>query len=116
MSAAAIVSVRLRGVPLAVIAAIALAWALAIAAEAFGVAGSLHHDALIHSELPYGVALALFLVAWQAMTAAMMLPSSLPLVQLFAAASANQPRPRAAMASFLAGYALVWTVFGAVAF
>jgi predicted metal-binding membrane protein len=46
----------------------------------------------------------------------MMLPSSLPLVRLFARASANQPRPRAAMASFLGGYALVWTVFGALAF
>ena len=58
----------------------------------------------------------LFLVAWQAMIAAMMLPSSLPLIRLFATASANQPRPRAAMAAFLGGYALVWTAFGALAF
>jgi predicted metal-binding membrane protein len=117
MSAAgAIASARLRGVPVAVVAAIVLAWALAIGAELAGAAGSLHHDALIHSDLPYGVALALFLIAWQAMTAAMMLPSSLPLIRLFASASAGQPSPRAAMASFLAGYALVWTVFGAVAF
>ena len=46
----------------------------------------------------------------------MMLPSSLPLVRLFAAASAGQPRPGAAMAGFLGGYALVWSVFGALAF
>jgi predicted metal-binding membrane protein len=46
----------------------------------------------------------------------MMLPSSLPLVRLFAAASAGQPRPRAAMTGFLAGYALVWSAFGAIAF
>ncbi len=46
----------------------------------------------------------------------MMLPSSLPLVRLFAAASAAQPRPRAAMAGFLGGYALVWSAFGALAF
>ena len=46
----------------------------------------------------------------------MMLPSSLPLVRLFARGSAGQPRPRAAMAGFLGGYALVWTAFGALAF
>ena len=50
------------------------------------------------------------------MIAAMMLPSSLPLVRLFAAASAAQPRSGAAMAGFLGGYALVWSVFGALAF
>ena len=57
----------------------------------------------------------LFLVAWQVMIAAMMLPSSLPLVRLFAGVSARQPHPRAAMAGFLGGYALVWSAFGALA-
>ena len=75
-------------------------------------ASALHHDALIEGKLPYALALVLFLVAWQAMIAAMMVPSSLPLVRLFAAAAAGQPRPRAAMAAFLGGYALVWTAFG----
>jgi predicted metal-binding membrane protein len=103
-------------VPVAVLAAIAVAWLLAIAAETGGEAASLHHDALIHSSLPYGASLGLFLIAWQAMTAAMMLPSSLPLVRLFGEASTRQSRPRAAMAAFLAGYALVWTAFGAIAF
>ena len=37
----------------------------------------------------------LFLLAWQVMIAAMMLPSSLPLVRLFARASARRARPRA---------------------
>ena len=46
----------------------------------------------------------------------MMLPSSLPLMRLFAKASARQPRPRAAMAGFLGGYVLIWTAFGALAF
>ena len=57
-----------------------------------------------------------FLLSWQVMLAAMMLPSSLPLIRLFAKASAKQSRPRAAMAGFLGGYALVWTAFGALAF
>ena len=97
-------------------AAIAGAWALAIVAQATGAARLFHHDALIEGKLPYALALALFLLAWQAMIAAMMLPSSLPLVRLFAVASANQAKPGAAMAAFLGGYVAVWTAFGVVAF
>ena len=61
--------------------------------------------------------LVLFLLAWQAMIAAMMLPSSLPLIAAVRAGRRpRQPRPRAAMAAFLGGYALVWSAFGALAF
>ena len=102
--------------PPTVLGAIAFAWALAVGAEISGRGSALHHDALIEGKLPYALALVLFLVAWQAMVAAMMLPSSLPLVRLFTAAAAAQPRPRAAMAAFLGGYALVWTRFGSLAF
>ena len=102
------------GVPTVVIAAIAAAWVAALAAEATGAAARLHHDAL--AGIAVWAALPLFLVAWQAMVAAMMLPSSLPLVRLFAAASAGQPRPNAALAGFLGGYAVVWSAFGALAF
>jgi predicted metal-binding membrane protein len=116
MSAVPRPRLRFAGAPPAVLAAIAVAWALAIAAEVSGDAAKLHHDALIHSSLPHVVSLGLFLVAWQAMVAAMMLPSSLPLVRLFARASARQPRPGRAMAAFLGGYAAVWTAFGALAF
>jgi predicted metal-binding membrane protein len=96
--------------------AIAAAWAVAVAAQATGRGSLLHHDTLAEGTLPAWAALGLFLVAWQLMIAAMMLPSSLPLVRLFDRASANQPRPRAAKAAFLGGYAAVWTVFGAAAF
>jgi predicted metal-binding membrane protein len=99
-----------------VVVAIAVAWALAIVAEATGNGTKLHHDALIHGTLPKWEALLLFLVAWQAMIAAMMLPSSLPMVRLFSKTSASQAHRGRVMASFLSGYALVWTVFGAVAF
>jgi predicted metal-binding membrane protein len=100
----------------AIPAAILVAWIIAVVAQATGTAKFLHHDALIEGALPLWVALPLFVLAWQAMIVAMMLPSSLPLVRLFARASANQPRPRAAMAAFLGGYALVWTAFGIVGF
>ena len=76
----------------------------------------MHHDALVEDGPPVWMALGLFLVAWQVMIAAMMLPSSLPLMRIFAAASAGQRRPGAAMAGFLGGYALVWSAFGALAF
>jgi predicted metal-binding membrane protein len=107
---------RLRGVPLAVFAAIALAWLAALAAQATGAPAALHHDALVVDGPAPWLALPLFLAAWQVMVAAMMLPSSLPLVRLFAAASAGQSQPRAAKAAFLGGYALVWSAFGALAF
>ena len=106
---------RPLGVPIAVLIAIVLAWIVAIAAEASGVAHYVHHDVLLEDGPPFGLALVAFLLAWQLMIAAMMLPSSLPLVRLFAAASRGQPRPAAAMAGFLAGYALVWSCFGALA-
>jgi predicted metal-binding membrane protein len=44
-----------------------------------------------------------------------MLPSSLPLVRMYAAASERAPDRGAAMAAFLGAYALVWGAFGAVA-
>ena len=101
-----------RRVPLAVPAAIALAWAVAVAAEASGTASALHHDSLFEQGLPHWLGVLLFLGSWQLMTAAMMLPSSLPLVRLFWAAS----RQRGALAAFLGGYALVWSLFGLLAF
>jgi predicted metal-binding membrane protein len=99
-----------------VVWAIALAWAVAVAAQASGRGQALHHDALAEGGLPIWAGLGLFLLAWQLMIAAMMLPSSLPLIRLFSRASANQPRSLSAKAAFLGGYALVWTGFGAAAF
>jgi predicted metal-binding membrane protein len=101
-----------RRIPLAVPAAIALAWGVALAAEASGTASALHHDSLFEGGLPRWAALVLFLVSWQLMTAAMMIPSSLPLVRLFWAAS----RRREALGAFLGGYILVWSLFGLAAF
>jgi predicted metal-binding membrane protein len=102
--------------PRPVLGAIAAAWALAIAAEATGTAGALHHDALIEHGPPFWAALLLFLLAWQAMVAAMMLPSSLPLIRLFEVTSRSQERVRRVRGVFLGGYAAVWTGFGAIAF
>jgi predicted metal-binding membrane protein len=103
-------------VPGPILAAVAAAWAVAVAAEASGIAGSLHHDSLLEGGPGFGPALVLFVVSWQVMVAAMMLPSSLPLVRMYAMASARAPDRSRAMAAFLAAYALVWSLFGLVAF
>lgn len=112
----ATVPVPSRRLPAAIPLAIALAWVTALAAEAGGAAEALHHDGLIEGGLPVWAALVLFLVSWQVMTAAMMLPSSLPLVRLFSATGRNQERAGWALAAFLGGYALVWSAFGLAAF
>ncbi|MGH2764229.1 MAG: DUF2182 domain-containing protein [Thermoleophilaceae bacterium] len=113
---AALARPPLAGVPGPILAAVGAAWAVAVAAEASGVAGSLHHDTLLEGGPGFGPALLLFLVAWQVMIAAMMLPSSLPLVRMYATASAGTPDRGRAVAAFLAAYAVVWSAFGLVAF
>ena len=115
MTTAAALPAR-RGAPRPVLLAIAVGWALAVVAQLTGEAHALHHDSLIEHGPPIWVAILLFLVAWQAMVAAMMLPSSLPLIRMFEAVSAKQEHPRRARAAFLGGYAVVWTAFGALAF
>jgi predicted metal-binding membrane protein len=100
-------------VPRPVLLAIAAGWALAISAELTGTAKALHHDTLIEGGSTWAVLL--FLLAWQAMVAAMMLPSALPLIRLFEAVSRNQERPWLARGAFLGGYGAVWTAFGAFA-
>jgi predicted metal-binding membrane protein len=101
---------------LPIVAAIGGAWVLAVAAEATGRGAALHHDSLIEGGLPMAAALGLFVVAWQAMIAAMMLPSSLPLIRLFGQTTVAVPERGRTMAAFLGGYAVVWSGFGVIAF
>jgi predicted metal-binding membrane protein len=99
-----------------IVAAIALAWAAAIAADVLGGSRVLHHDALIQGGWPLPAALTVFVAAWQLMIVAMMLPSSQPLIRLFVAVAARQERSGRSTAALLSGYAAVWTIFGAAAF
>lgn len=103
--------------PVAIPIAIAVAWGVAVAAQLSGWSSLLHHDTLIEGGvLPLWLAMIVFLVAWQSMIVAMMLPSSIPMIRMFGAASAQQRRRGEVMAAFLGGYAVVWTLFAAVAF
>ena len=75
-----------------------------------------HHYLLQASGLPWLAALEVFLLCWQLMTVAMMLPSSMPMVQLVVYAGRRQARPMVVPLAFLGGYAVIWTAFAAGAF
>jgi predicted metal-binding membrane protein len=101
--------------PKPILVGIAAAWAAALTAQAVGAAALVDHDALLAHGPPPVVGAIAFLLAWQVMIAAMMLPSSLPLVRLFGVASSAAPRHGRAMAAFIGGYAVVWSLFGVAA-
>jgi predicted metal-binding membrane protein len=112
--------------PTAVLAAILAAWAAAGIAQAAGAGAVLHGHTSAHDAAeplwvvvllpPFWVQAVAFLLAWQVMVATMMLPSSLPMVRLFAQAAGRQERPGRIVAAFLGGYAVVWAACGAAAF
>ncbi len=95
---------------------VALAWGLTLVAVLTGRTALLDHDALLGSgTLPGPLALLFFLAAWQVMTAAMMLPSSLPMMRRFAQVSQGQEHPTLAFGAFLLAYFAVWTTFALAA-
>lgn len=95
---------------------IAAAWAVCVWAELSGNAAQLHHHALYESGRPYWFAALVVLAAWQFMTAAMMLPSSLGFIRLYAATAGRAPDFPPALILFLASYFAVWTAFALGAF
>jgi predicted metal-binding membrane protein len=103
-----------RAIPAAVPAGIALAWTALLLAEVVRVPMS--HDELAGGSLPLPAAVGIFGLGWVAMVAAMMLPSSYPMVRAFAASIGAQPGRRGGMLGFLGGYVAVWTLFGLALF
>lgn len=98
------------------LALVSLAWSLIVVALATGQQNLINHDVIFERvTLPTPLTLLLFLLAWQVMTASMMLPSSLPMMVMFARASQGQTRPYLARGAFLAAYFLVWTGFAIAA-
>jgi predicted metal-binding membrane protein len=108
-------ALRFRGVPAVVPAAIGAAWLVAMAAQVTGGADLVQHHGLAEGGHTQAAALGLFVLSWQLMIVAMMLPSAVPMVRLFTA-TASGHRPGPALASFLAAYATVWVGFGVLAF
>ena len=105
--------------------AVAAAWAVALVADN-GNASLLHaHDHgaggalplwLVVLTPPFWATAVVFLVAWQVMVAAMMLPSSLPMIRLFSQAASRQERPGRILLAFLGGYGVMWAAVGTAAF
>ena len=95
---------------------IAAAWALCVWAELSGAAVQLHHHTLYESGRPLWESSFIVLAAWQVMTAAMMLPSSLPFIRTYAAAAGNAPDFPRALLAFLIAYFAVWSGFAVAAF
>src|SRR5258708_27741078 len=80
---------------------VAVAWAVFILATLAHQTFLLdHHYLLQASGLPWLAALEVFLLCWQVMTVAMMLPSSMPMVNLVVYAGRRQARPVAGSLCF----------------
>jgi predicted metal-binding membrane protein len=97
----------------ALLALSGVAW-LALAAWSGSPGGAhLGHEPIAGT--PPLLGLALFTAGWVLMIVAMMLPSSIPLVVVFAGLVRRRPRPRRLVALLLAGYLTAWAAVGLVA-
>jgi len=99
-----------------ILATVGAAWALMLGLIALDRADLISHDAVLAGAgdaLP--LTIVMFVATWQLMTAAMMLPTSLPMIRAFAVPARAQRHPRATMAAFLAGYFAIWTAFAILA-
>lgn len=97
----------------ALVALSGIAWLTLVAWETSPYGHLLHHA---ESGGPLAGQAALFTIGWVVMIVAMMLPSSIPLVMTFAALTGRRRQPRRLVALLLAGYLVVWGLFGMAAF
>ncbi|MFW6091916.1 MAG: DUF2182 domain-containing protein [Actinomycetota bacterium] len=105
-----------RGVARTIWAIAAACWAVMVVAVLLGGDVHGHHDFVLEeSTLAWPWRLAIFAGAWQVMIGAMMLPSTIPLLDLFWAASARQPRPLLARTALVVPYLAVWLGFSGTA-
>jgi predicted metal-binding membrane protein len=101
------------------LALIALAWVALLAWEQSPYGQFLDHRELAEVELgvsgdAIGFA-ALFVAGWTLMTFAMMLPTSLPLIQMFQRMTRLRENRLELLALLIAGYIAVWAAFGVAA-
>lgn len=75
----------------------------------------LHHDELSIADFADGRTILLVMTGWMMMIIAMMLPTSLPLVSMFHRMTRQRPNRCQLVALVIAGYLLIWALFGMVA-
>lgn len=95
------------------------AWVIVFVATVTGNGHWLHADPLAeHPSWAVSMKLLTFIAAWLIMTIAMMLPASLPLIQLYAKVKQeqNEQRWQPLLLLFIAAYLTVWSVFALLAF
>jgi predicted metal-binding membrane protein len=92
------------------------AWAALAVWDASPYAGLLDHRGAADSALAAPLRAVLFVAGWTLMTVAMMLPSSLPLVNLFRAITQRRPDRGRLLLLLLLGYLGVWAYFGLFAY
>ena len=97
-------------------ALILLAWVVLAAWGASPFRGLMSHRAIGEPGASPFVRFLVFVTGWTVMTIAMMLPSSLPLVNLFRRFVSGRPDGGRLTARLLLGYLAVWTLFGAIAY
>ena len=85
---------------------IAGAWLIMLVAQSTGNAALLHHQALVEGGPPPWIAVPIFLVGWQVMIVAMMLPASLPSLGRVLRESGAPGSAGKALATFLASYGI----------
>lgn len=93
-----------------------LSWLVLVAWDASAWSPYLRHDGLAEGPLPAPVALGVFALGWVVMLSAMMVPTTAPLVGLFAGLTVAAPNRRRLLAGLLAGYGAVWLSAGIAAY
>jgi predicted metal-binding membrane protein len=99
--------------PAVAVAAIALvAWTMLFVWERSHYAAYLDHGELDRVAIDGVAQIGVFVGGWTVMVAAMMLPTTLPLVALFAGLTRTRATRAQLLMLLLAGYLIVWTSFG----
>jgi predicted metal-binding membrane protein len=111
------VATRHAILPASLLAMSATAWVMVwrLGQSPWGTSGHAHHHAALTPATPGALAVT-FLAGWVLMTVAMMLPTTLPLVQVFRRLTAARRDGVLLTLIVLAGYLVVWTAFGAAVF
>ncbi len=101
---------------LSLAALVILAWAVLTAWGVSPFRGLLSHRPIGETPVSPMIGFVAFVLGWTLMTIAMMLPASLPLVNLFRRMVMGRADSSRLTARLVLGYLAVWTLFGAVAY